>query len=148
MNIAIKESFQADLSSLQFNDTNSTELENEHTMHVPMISTVEKVQRYKTCCNCNKRIIQLESIVVKCDYCSHMMRACNCSTKLYVNVNVEIDDKEKTLTIFDDVLKATLGHFDGESVETENIVEQLLLQENISILHNDRNVITKMEKLS
>ena len=148
MNTAIKQSFQADLSSLQFNDTNSTELENEHTMHVPMISTVEKAQRYKTCCNCNKRIIQLESIVVKCDYCSHMMRASNCPTKLYVNVNVEIDDKEKTLTIFDDVLKATLGHFDGESVETENIVEQLLLQENISILHNDRNVITKMEKFS
>ena len=148
MNIAIKESFQADLSSLQFNDTNPTELENEHTIHVPMISTVEKVQRYKTCCNSNKRIIQLESIVVKCNYCSHHMRASNCPTKLYVNMNVEINDKKKTLTIFDDVLKATLGHFDRESVETENIVEHLLLQENISIVHLDRNVITKMETLS
>ena len=148
MNTAIKQSFQADLSSLQFNESNPTELVNEHTIHVPMISTIEEVQRYKTCCNCNKRIIQLESTVVKCNYCSHMMRASNCSTKLYVNVNVEIDDKKKTLTIFDDVLKATLGQFDHESVETENIVEQLLLQENISIVYNDRNIVTKMQKLS
>ena len=76
-----------------------------------------------------------------------MMRASNCPTKLYVNVNVEIDDKRKTLTMFDDVLKATLGHFDNESLETENIVEELLLQENISIVYNDRNVITKMQNL-
>ena len=44
-----------------------------------------------------------------------MMRASNCPTKLYVNVNVEIDDKKKTLTIFDEVLKATLGDFDHQS---------------------------------
>ena len=143
MNTAIKQSFQADLSSLQFSESNRTELENEHAIHVPMISTVEEVQRYKTCCNCNKRIIQLESIVVKCNYCSHMMRASNCPTKLYVNVNVEIDDNKKTLTIFDDVFKVTLGQFDHEYVE-----KQLLLQENISIVYNDRNVITKMQKLS
>ena len=148
MNTSIKQTLQADLSSLQFNESNTTELENEHTIHVPMISTVEEVQRYKTCCNCNKRIIQLESIVVKCNYCSHMMRAYNCPTKLYVNVNVEIDDKKKTLTIFNDVLKATLGHFDHESLETENIVEQLLLQQNISIVYNDKNVITEMQNLS
>ena len=143
MNTAIKQSFQTDLSSLQFN-----ELENKHTIYVPMISPVEQVERYKTCCNCNKRIIQLKSIVVKCNYCSHMMRASNCPTKLYINVNVQIDDKRKTLTIFDDVLKATLGHFYHKSLETENIVEQLLLQENISIVYNDRNVITKMQNLS
>ena len=86
MNTAIKQSFQADLCSLQFNENNPTELENEHTIHVPMISTVEEVLRYKTCCHCNKHIIQLESIVVKCNYCSHMMRTSNCPTKLYVNV--------------------------------------------------------------
>ena len=77
-----------------------------------------------------------------------MMRASNCPTKLYVNMNVEIDDKRKTLTIFDDVLKASLGHLNHESLETENIVEQLLLQESISIVCNDRNVITKMQNLS
>ena len=90
MNTAIKQSFQGDLCSLQFNERNPTELENEHAIHVPMISTAEEVQRYKTCCHCNKRIIQMESIVVKCNYCSSMMR-----TKLYVNVNVEM----VTLTI-------------------------------------------------
>ena len=148
MHTAIKQSFQTDLSSLPFNESSPTKLENEHTIYVPMISIVEQVQRYKTCRNCNKPIIPLESIVVKCNYCSHMMRASNCPMKLYVNVNVEIEDKRKTLTIFVDVLKATLGHFDHESLETENIAEQLLLQENISIEYNDRNVITKMENLS
>ena len=61
MNTAIKQSFQSDLSSLQFNEGNSTKLENEHTIYVPMISTVEQVQRYKTCCNYNKRLIQLKN---------------------------------------------------------------------------------------
>ena len=80
-----------------------------------MIRTVEDVQRYKTCCNCNKCIIQLESILVTCNYCSHMMRASNCPTKLYVNV--EIVDKKKTLKIFDHhVLKGSLRHFDCESL--------------------------------
>ena len=145
VNTAIKQTFQAELCSLQFNQSDPTQMENEHTIHVPMISTVEEVQRNKTCCNCNKRIIQLESIVVKCNYCSHTMRASNCSTKLYVNVNVQIDDQSKTLTIFDHTLKATLGEFDHQSIDTEHITQQLLFLENISITYNDRNVITTMQ---
>ena len=85
-----------------------------------MISTVEEVQRYKSCCNCKKRIIQLES-----------------------NVNVEVADQKKTLTIFDDILKATLGELDDQSVDT--IAKQLLLLENISITFNNKNVVTKMK---
>ena len=123
INTAIKQ-------SLQFKESDDTGLQNKHTIIVPVISTVEEVQRYKSCCNCKKRIIQLESIV-KCSYCSHMMRASSCPTKLYVNVNVEVADQKKTLTIFDDILKATLGELDDQSVDT--IAKQLLLLENISI---------------
>lgn len=145
MNTAIKQSFQTDLCSLQFNHSDPTHVENEHTIHVPMISTVEEVQRYKTCCNCNKRIIQLESVVVKCNYCSHIMRASNCPTKLFVNVNVEVNDQKKTLTIFEDILKATLGEFDHKSIDTGHIAKQLLFLQNISITYNNRNVITKVQ---
>ena len=53
-----------------------------------------------------------------------MMRASSCPTKLYVNVNVEVADQKKTLTIFDDILKATLGELDDQSVDT--IAKQLL----------------------
>ena len=73
------------------------------------------------------------------------MRASNCSIKLYVNVNVQIDDQSKILTIFDHTLKATLGEFDHQSIDTEHITQQLLFLENISITYNDRNVITTMQ---
>ena len=145
INTAIKQSFQPDLCSLQFKESDDTGLQNKHTIIVPVISTVEEVQRYKSCCNCKKRIIQLESIV-KCSYCSHMMRASSCPTKLYVNVNVEVADQKKTLTIFDDILKATLGELDDQSVDT--IAKELLLLENISITFNNKNVVTKMEVTS
>ena len=46
-----------------------------------------------------------------------MMRASSCPRKLYVNVNIEVADQKKTLTIFDDILKATLGELDDQSVE-------------------------------
>ena len=75
-----------------------------------------------------------------------MMRASSCPTKLYVNVNVEVADQKKTLTIFDNILKATLGELDDQSVDT--IAKQLLLLENISITFNNKNVVTKMEVTS
>ena len=75
-----------------------------------------------------------------------MMRASSCPTKLYINVNVKVADQKKTLTIFDDILKATLGELDDQSVDT--IAKQLLLLENISITFNNKNVVTKMEVTS
>ena len=75
-----------------------------------------------------------------------MMRASSCPTKLYVKVNVEVADQKKTLTIFDNILKATLGELDDQSVDT--IAKQLLLLENISITFNNKNVLTKMEVTS
>ena len=75
-----------------------------------------------------------------------MMRASSCLTKLYVNVNVEVADQKKTLTIFHDILKATLGKLDDQFVDT--IAKQLLLLENISITFNNKNVFIKMEVTS
>ena len=75
-----------------------------------------------------------------------MRRASSCLTKLYVNVNVKVADQKKTLTIFDDILKATLGELDDQSVDT--IAKQQLLLENISITFNNKNLVTKMELTS
>ena len=55
-------------------------------------------------------------------------------------------DHKKTLTIFCDILKATLGELDDQSVDT--IAKQLLLLENISITFNNKNVFIKMEVTS
>ena len=55
-------------------------------------------------------------------------------------------DHKKTLTIFHDILKATLGELDDQSVDT--IAKQLLLLENISITFNNKNVFIKMEVTS
>ena len=52
-------------------------------------------------------------------------------------------DHKKTLTIFHDILKATLGELDDQSVDT--IAKQLLLLENISITFNNKNIFIKME---
>ena len=55
-------------------------------------------------------------------------------------------DHKKTLTIFHDILKATLAELDDQSVDT--IAKQLLLLENISITFNNKNVFIKMEVTS
>ena len=52
----------------------------------------------------------------------------------------------RKLTIFQDILKATLGKLDDQSVDT--IAKQLLLLENISITFNNKNVFIKMEVTS
>ena len=54
-------------------------------------------------------------------------------------------DHKKTLTIFHNILKATLGELDDQSVDT--IAKQLLL-ENISITFNNKNVFIKIEVTS
>ena len=43
INTAIKQSFQPDLCSLQFKESDDTGLQNKHTIIVPVISTVEEV---------------------------------------------------------------------------------------------------------
>ena len=53
---------------------------------------------------------------------------------------------KKTLTIFHDILKATLGELDDQSLDT--IAKQVLFLENISITFNNKNVATKMEVTS
>ena len=55
-------------------------------------------------------------------------------------------DHKKILTIFHDILKATPGELDDQSVDT--IAKQLLLLENISVTFNIRNVFIKMEVTS
>ena len=55
-------------------------------------------------------------------------------------------DHKKTLTIFHDILEATLGKLDDQSAYT--IAKQLLLLGNISITFNNKNVFIKMEVTS
>ena len=50
-------------------------------------------------------------------------------------------DHKKTLTIFHDILKGTLGELDDQSVDT--IAKQVLLLENFSITFNNKNVFIK-----
>ena len=109
------------------------------------IHTIDNIQKYKTCCNCSKRIVQIQEKVVKCDHCSHMMRASRCPTKLYANVIVLIEGQTKSLTIFEECLKTVLGQFDHETIDTADIVQKLLFLENLNITYNERNIITKVQ---
>lgn len=146
MNTAIKQTITPDLSNLEFKESDAKDQRKEHTIKVPQISTCEEIKRYKTRCNCNKRIMQLESTstIVQCSYCSHSMRTSNCITKLFVNIIAEVGDQKKTLTMFDDTLKSALGEFDIRSIDTEQIEEKLLFLQNITMTYNERNVVTKL----
>ena len=145
INTVIKETFDLNLSLLQSAETIPNKVNNEHVIHVSSIHTIEDVQKYKTCCNCSKRIVQIQEKVVKCDHCSHMMRASRCPTKLYANVIVLIEGQKKSLTIFEECLKTLLGQFDHETIDTADIVQKLLLSENLNITYNERNIITKVQ---
>ena len=57
-------------------------------------------------------------------------------------------DHKKTLTIFHDILKVTLGELDDQSVDTIAKQHLLLLLKNISITFNNKNVFIRMEVTS
>lgn len=95
-NTVIRESVDDELCSLQCSDTIPSKV-NEHVIYVSCIHTIEDVNKYKTCCNCGKQILQIQESVVKCDYCLHMMRASSCPTKLYANVVFLNEGQKKSL---------------------------------------------------
>ena len=78
-----------------------------------------------------------------------MMKAVNCPTRLFDNLNVTCEnDKKISLTIFDEAIKTVPGELDNETVETDYIVEQLLFLTKLVITYNNRNIVTKIQKLT
>ena len=136
-NTIIKPIVDESLSELTCQDEDMKAVSTEQ-VEVPSFVTMEGVQRYRTCINCNKRVSQGQTNIVKCDHCRHKMKWENCPQKLCTNVIISINDDKKTLTIFEDCMKELLGDFDQAQVDVNLIGDQLLDLNNIKLTFNDR----------
>ena len=142
----IKQTENAMLSELQF-DEEDFSTPDDVLIVAPRFQSVESVQRFRACCNCNKRIVQLQQDVVTCDHCQHMVLLSHCPLRLCATVVILVDDQKKSLTMFEDSLKELLGEFDASDINTTEVAKNLLLLEDIEIMYNNRNVITKFKVL-
>jgi len=141
-NTIIKPIVDKSLSELTCQDEDMKAVSTEQVIEVPSFVTMEDVQRYRTCINCNRRVPQGQTNIVKCDHCRHKMKWEDCPQKLCTNVIISINDHKKTLTIFEDCMKELLGEYDQAQVDVNLIGDQLLDLNNIKLTFNDRLIIT------
>ena len=144
INTVIRQSLDVGWCSLECAE-DIPDIVNEHVIQVSCIHTIEDVQRYKTCCNCNKQVTQMQENVVKCDHCWHMMRASSCPTKLYANVVLLIEDEKNLSRFLKIAWKTVPGQFDHETIDTADVVQKLLFLNNFNITYNERNIVTKLQ---
>ena len=143
----IKQAENETLSELQFNEEDFS-APDDLLIVAQRIHSVETVERFRACCNCSRRIIQVQQDVVVCDHCQHMVLLENCPLRLCVTVTILVeDDLKKSLTMFEDCLKVVLGEFDVSTIATTDVGRSLLRLSNIEIFYNDRNIITKIKVL-
>lgn len=63
-----------------------TEENDESTLVVPFIKSVEKVEVYSVCLQCSRKLLQATaSLIVKCDRCKHSMILSNCQKRISVH---------------------------------------------------------------
>lgn len=58
INTVIEKTFDLNLSLLQSAESIPNKVNNAHVIHVSSSHTIDDIQKYKTCCNCSKRIVQ------------------------------------------------------------------------------------------
>ena len=75
------------------------------TLKGPNIESIERVEKFKICRHCSKRIIQVTQKIVNSDYCHHKLRAPACATKLSISLVVNHEDNKLYLTIREDPLQ-------------------------------------------
>ena len=116
-----------------------TEENNESTLVVPFIKSVEKVEVYSVCLQCSKKLLQATaSLIVKCDRCKHSMILSNCQKRISVHFTVESQDVT-TLTVFENILRSVIPEM-GE-ISEEELIERLLLLNNVRITYNSVTLI-------
>lgn len=129
-----------DLQGLTCSSEEIDDEDRETACNVMRFNTVEEVKTYKTCLNCNKKILQLQSKFVDCDYCHHSMLTAACPTRVYANVVLQHEGKKLTLTVFDDCLKKLFGPTQDESLLKCSLLELT----DIVLKYNTKNVVTEL----
>ena len=116
----------------------------ETKVKIPNIHSVEKVESYYQCLNCSRRLLQVTgaSKICRCDRCGYTMRSANCEVQLCAKVVVKLKDDEQPvhLTAFESALKTALK-CDVICLSGEEIAEQLLLLDDLTVLYNPRSLI-------
>lgn len=80
--------------------------EEEKVIQVNKIESVQKLEKFLRCTQCNRRLLQGScSAVVRCDNCNSMMRAEQCPKSLTAKlVILQPDGQELSITVNDNVL--------------------------------------------
>ena len=105
----------------------------ETTLKVPNIESIKSIEKFKICCHCLKRIIQVTVNIVNCDHCQRKMRTSTCATRLSIAFVVTHEDKKLYLTMHDDLFQQLLYPYNADTVDSKDIAEKLLFLNNITI---------------
>lgn len=141
-NSLISETQDPALQNVTLQDINNPQ--QETTLKVPNIESIESIEKFKICCHCLKRIIQVTENIVNCDHCHHKMRTSTCATKLSVSFVVTHEDKKLYLTMRDDLLQQLLGPYNADTVDSNDIAEKLLFLDNITITYTNTNKVSSI----
>ena len=135
------------LKSITMEEPSEVPQEDELTVAIPFIKTVEKVQQYPLCIHCSRKLLRTTaSLLVKCDRCKHTMVLSNCNKIIFVHFSVQgQDESDVIVTAFEQTLKTVVPRV-GEMLE-EQLTEQLLLLNNITIRYSSLTHIVSAVEL-
>ena len=135
------------LKGITMEEPSEVPQEDELTVVVPFVKTVEKVQQYPLCVHCSRKLLQATaSVLVKCDRCKHTMVLANCNKRMSVHFTVQgQDESDVTVTAFEQTLKAVIPRV-GEMSE-EQLTEHLLLLNNVTIKYSSSTLIVSTIEL-
>ena len=135
------------LKSITMEEPSEVPQEDELTVAIHFIKTVEKVQQYPLCIHCSRKLLQTTaSLLVKCDRCKHTMVLSNCNKRIFVHFSVQgQDESDVIVTAFEQTLKTVVPRV-GEMLE-EQLAEQLLLLNNITIRYSSLTHIVSAVEL-
>ena len=72
----------------------------EENVKVNEIQSIQNIEQYLSCINCDKKIMQRTCTnVLKCDTCGFLMRSAQCAPKISARVVVHSDAQQLTIRI-------------------------------------------------
>ena len=146
---------QADISGTQLDfdiDETSINQLSGNTVKVTSIISIESMNKFIQCVNCNKKILQDEGeAVVSCDSCGHRMNRNNCRKNMAANIVVAIDGQDEDLkheplrlTAFQDLLIKMCPEA-ADNMDIDYVSKLLLSLENFKLQYTSNHVITAVE---
>jgi len=114
----------------------------EEVFEIDNILSVEKVEHFSKCVNCNRKLVQVTSEnIVQCDRCGHSMPLSQCERSIMAKIVAAQEDGQTVrLMIRKDVLKTILDG-DINSLGEGEITKKLLMLQNLKLKYNVQSQI-------